>query len=556
VESDLSISQNEKNQAKILGLSQEKLFVLVCVLAAFLIRLSLVPQDSVINGDGVYYANLGKKLISGDIYGGISAYWAPLYSFLIGISTLFFRNLEFAGRFVSIVAGTLSVIPTYYLIRNFYGRKPAYLGTFLVLIHPLLIKSSGWVMTESLYTLIFTTAVLIGSYALRKGKRRDFFLLGLLLGTAYLTKPEAIGFVGLFFVLTLGAKFFRRNLRLSRLITGYFLLLLGFAIFFLPYVFFLHEKTGSWTISQKLLSNISASDSEKGLLELTDDGQTTMRDRLFGDVYESRIQPSEKFVRSVSNEPPHLKFNFKELVTKSLSHLRKQLREHIPEILPLPFILIALMGFLFGRWRRERTAKEIYLFSFVACTLLGYAVSVIELRYLLPIIPILIGWVSYGAVKLCDFLTKTVSNFWHLKPKLNPIWSRIFILFVLLASLVPVYVEQFRSDELQNVPFEEKQAGLWLNQNINSPSLVMASSAIPAYYAGANHIFIPNEDFSTVLEYAKRKKVNYLVVSERRLKNTPKAFPDGRRNFPDNWKLVYQDQSNPNFEVFVYQLSE
>src|ERR1700730_13243469 len=84
-------------------------------LLAFCIRLLMVKYSWGLDGDGVWYATLGKNLVSGNFKAGLSAYWPPLYPFLIGISSLVIHDLEFAGRFVSVLAGSLLVIPVYYL---------------------------------------------------------------------------------------------------------------------------------------------------------------------------------------------------------------------------------------------------------------------------------------------------------------------------------------------------------------------------------------------------------------------------------------------------------
>jgi len=77
MEQVLSSSRNEgvkKNQkVAILKFSKERIFILSSVFLTFLIRFIFIPQNTVINGDGIYYATLGKKMISGDLYGGISA---------------------------------------------------------------------------------------------------------------------------------------------------------------------------------------------------------------------------------------------------------------------------------------------------------------------------------------------------------------------------------------------------------------------------------------------------------------------------------------------------
>ena len=105
--------------------SAEVWFVTACTVSAFLLRLALTGTQAVINSDGIYYALLGKKLISGDITAGISAYWSPLYPFLLGVVSLFTGDLEFAGRLVSVLAGASLVIPGYALIRGFYGSRAA-----------------------------------------------------------------------------------------------------------------------------------------------------------------------------------------------------------------------------------------------------------------------------------------------------------------------------------------------------------------------------------------------------------------------------------------------
>ena len=556
---DLSTSENPddvESWPNALPRRNEAVFLAVCVVSAFVIRFLLIPQDSTIKGDGIYYATLGREIMLGNLSEGISAYWAPLYSILIGISSLFFQDLEFAGRFVSVVAGTLLIIPSYFLIQKFYGRIPAYIGTILVVIQPSLIMSSVWVMTESLYALIFTTVVLTGWLALKSGKGRSFFFTGLLFGAAYLTKPEALGFVVLFAALMLGGKFFCNNIGYRRLTINYLMLFIGLAIFVVPYVVFIHQKTGNWTISQKLLSNVPAVESNKGLLKLTDDGETTMRDRLFLDGYNTKGQTSKisQAIDPATANAPAAELDYKHLISKTFDQLYRQLREHIPAILPYFFIFLAGFGFFFKSWAMRRTAEEVYLFLFVACTFIGYAATVIELRYLYTIIPILMAWVAYGSVAFSGVITKTGSHFLKAGWKIKPVFVQVFILLILTVSLKALFLGQFGPPQLEDMPFEEKQAGLWLKNHAEPNSLVMASNATVAFYAGAKLIFLPDEEFSTILEYARRKKVNYVVLSERRLKNIPNAFRLAEEYCSKELSLVYQEEQAPNYKIRIYQM--
>src|SRR5215472_6153803 len=65
--------------------SSDWLYVSVLMLLAFVLRLFLLRYNEALDGDGVWYATLGHSLIAGNIKGGLSAYWPPLYPFLIGV---------------------------------------------------------------------------------------------------------------------------------------------------------------------------------------------------------------------------------------------------------------------------------------------------------------------------------------------------------------------------------------------------------------------------------------------------------------------------------------
>jgi len=203
------------------------------------------------------------------------------------------------------------------------------------------------------------------------------------------------------------------------------------------------------------------------------------------------------------------------LWSNTVKNLKKQLKQYILEIFPFPqlFILLVFIGFFFQPWTRLRTAKEIYLFSFFICTLIGYALTVIEVRYLYPIIPILIAWIANSIAQFGHWASNTASNVLPIDRKINPLSVQVLTSLIVFATLISPIVSRMNYKISEKHPFEEKQAGLWIKNQSISPSLIMAQSPIVAFYAGADHIFVPNEEFPKVLEYAKRKKVNYLVVS-------------------------------------------
>lgn len=532
------------------------LFLAGCTISAFLIRYFALPQNAVINGDGVYYASLGKKLILGNISDGISAYWSPIYSLLLGVTYLFTHEFESAGRIVSLVAGSFLIVPTYILLTNFFGKAAAYIGSILVVVHPLLITSSGWVMTESLYALIFTTAIISGWIALENSRAYIFLLTGCLFGAAFLTKPESIGFVALFLMIVVVSGLTKPGWEVKRAITAGLIFLAGFAIFFLPYVVFIHSKTGGWTVSQKLVSNSTFDEPGQGMLKLTKDGSTTLQERLWWDDYRegTRMSEGEPRLATPSTPQPGAGFSAVDLVSKTVRNLGKVLREYTRLLSPIPFVIIGAIGFITAPWTRERATKDLYLLSFVACTAIGYAATVIEVRYFYCLIPILVGWTGLGCVNIGRFTARHLEN-WTNTRWIAPVVIQVSLLLLLIASLIPLFSIESQKRAIDKVPYEEKSAGLWLRHNSDPHSIVMAPNATVAFYADAAHVFLPDEDVRTIRDYAVRRKVTHIVLSERRLKNRQAIYGLGDGSI-GGLELIYEDDAIDGYSVKIYKVAE
>ena len=559
------INSNNRTRLKLLFASAETKLVVLFVAAAFFLRLLFVRFQYVINTDGVYYAVMGKKLITGDFAGGMSSYWPPLYPFLVGVSSLFFSDLEFAGRFVSVVSGALLIIPAYLLIRHLYGSTAAALGAFLVMINPDLIQSSTALMTESVYTLVFTSGLLVGWHALGSNKTLHFLLTGLIFGAAYLLKPEAIAFVGLLLALTMAAKLFQTNRPIGKLSVNCLLLVIGFLIFSFPYILYLHQKTGRWTISQKLTNNTTLLSAGKGLLSLTDDGQTTKFDQLYGETYQTSDQPTPSPIQRVANErtasPAPVRVNQPSFAARSFDNLKIELKEIIPQIFPYLLIFLAIIGLFRRPWTGARTASEVYLILFLSATLIGYALTFVESRYLLPILPILLCWAANGIIEFEKWLRESAANLGIELPKQSWLIKAV-ISAVLALSLMPSIVRPMRVSQWEDLPFEQKQAGLWIREHSASPApLIMACGPWAAYYSGGKHLYIPNEPYGVTLDYAKRRKVNYLIIGEQcsttmpTLRNTSLAPLLDEQDVSPDIKLVYKNDEVADHKLLIYELT-
>ncbi len=531
------------------------MFLAGCMLVAFAVRYSLLPENGVVNGDGMYYTLLGERLVDGDIWNGLSAYWSPVYSFLTGVATLVVER-DSAGRWISLLAGVSLVAPSYLLMRDMFGAVAARAGMVLLVFHPFLVLASGWVMTESLYAFVFTTALCVGWRALSSFSSISFAITGILWGVSFLVKPEAIGYAVAMAVLLTGFLWVK-SVSFARIGTGLLSFIIGFLVLTFPYVLFLYQKTGDWTISQKIAVNFPAVDFEGELLELSPSGNLTMKDRVWGDDYETGFAMSTPSATSgKASSSRDLISDLSILGSKAATLLRKQIRDYFPALIPIPLALVAVFGFVGGHWSRERLSKEFYLVVFLLSTLLGYAASAVELRYLFPIIPLLIGWVANGVTVLGSILRPAFQRAAGQRWALNAPSLSIFLAVLLLVPVIPLYGIVFKTAAIADVPFEEKAAGLWIATHTAAKSpVVMSAHITPAFYAQASHIYLPDEDVNTVVNYASRRDVDYFVISNRRWKETPYLDPPSIAEHP-RLNLVHEVRIDEDHAAYIYALQK
>ncbi len=506
---------------------EEARAVLGWTLAAFVLRLILTLRvEHVISPDGVEYVTLGRNLVAGNFGAGMSTYFPPLYPLLVGLSSLVFPDAEFAGRFVSVVAGSLLVVPTYELIRRWYGSRVALVGAALVALHPVLVYYSTVVLTEATYTLLFTCGVLAGWAALDGGSARAHALAGAAFGACYLLKPEAAAFVLLLVVLVLCRKLFDRAHTLRLTARNAVVLVAGFVLLAAPYLIYLRQRTGGWTFSGKTAGHILQGSRRAG-----------------GDLS--------------THVAPHL-----DALTPGLANtivqLAKALRfeyELFNLLFPVVLIMLAALGLFRERWTRARAWREAYLLAFVLATLAGYAVTLPNIRFFVPLVPLVLCWVSRGLIEFEGWTIETMKSFGESRGLSRRV-ERLFVPLVaalLLASLVPVTVYLLRGDKWGDYG-GQKRAAVWIKEHDAEPSpVVMATVPVAAFYARGRHVTLLDEDYAAFIERARREGVGHVVVNEREFKNMKRlrTLLEEAGEHP-GLRLAYSITEAPGHKILVY----
>jgi len=502
--------------------------VSILTLAAFAIRLlslhfyHFIGVDGGV--DGVGYAVSGKNLFSGLGYsfqGTPQLVNPPLYPILIGISWLFTHNLEFSGQMVSIITGSLLVIPVFYLAKEMFGRKAGLWSAIFVVICPPLIFGSTEVRVASLYTLLLWTVVAVGWKALQSKYLIWSVLAGLMLALCYLTRAEAIMFMPIFLLLYLLSFKLKTGSYLSivkLIVFKSVILIIVFSLVSSPLWIFLYRHTGAWTFSGRgahTFTGYYGDDWERVNFELSSDlegAQSKWLEEggLLNFVISNRQELLARWGHNLAS-------------IWSSEDRQSQLLGISPWIVRSGLVfLILFISFGFIKFTRARhiAAKHIYMLVIASSSLIYFFFG-IDWRYFYPYFPFLLLVLALIIVMLQNW---SIRNIIHTNRALTKIilYLPLGILLFAMGSYSGVLIGK----KLSYAPYEYKIVGQWMKENIDdveNKSVMSRKAGVP-FYAEARHEPLYYGEYPGLIEYARSKKVDYLVIDEWTIPRTRPQF--------------------------------
>ena len=512
---------------------KERKIVFLLTLAALVLRTLhcwLFSNELVIGGDQMQNILLARNLAEGNFYGVLHPYWTPFYPILIGIVTYFINSLILPSIILSILAGSLAVPLTYYLVKQSYGCRESLIAAVLAVFYPQLLNSVFMLGTENVYLLWIIGALIVGWRGLKTSSSTDFLLTGILLGFAYLTRPEAFAYPLFFGAMAIGKSIWQKKILTRALITQLAALLLGFAILAMPYILYLRCATGTWTISDKTKINT-----------------------VVGEV-------SEHEEESEFNDlPGNINFQNGKIVVKAIALNLLTIHKSFPSLLP-PFLLIFVaLGLFRESWNKEKLLRESYLIIFCLISVLGYAVSTVQVRYFYILLPVFFGWIAHGIVEAEKWIEE--SNHKLLPHRFyDSVWNgRLVTTLCLFAVYFYVFPLNFYIRETarawQETAYEERAAGLWLKDNSKPSSLIFSASRRPVFYAEGRQLTPTKTDVQEILTEIKNSRVEYVITSDRCLIRNPylRGLTEALQNAPE-FELVYQHEDFPGYKISIFKM--
>jgi len=529
---------------------KDALWMALLLAAALVARILFARTNPVIEVDGVIYATLARNMMEGKgylgLFGSTDLIFPPLFPYLIAGVMLIADNAESAARWVSTAAGTLLVLPVFWLARRIYGRWEAWVASILAAFYPLMLAASTAAFSEMIFTFFIFSAVAAAWFGGEDGRAKLWVASGFLFGLGHLVKPQAIHLMAVVIVMAL---VLLPKVRTSAARTCVFLLsmLIPVILVMSPYVAFLYRHTGkvildgktsiNYHISRRVGSGMSFREAAYGLDK---DGNPA---GILPDY--SRLVGRYGFRDMVSTLP--------ELLRNAARNIRPFVKKSVLIVFsPLVVALVAI-GWTAEPWNTFRLRYELFL-AWAVAALVGMilALAVME-RYFPPVAPFVLIWTARGIRSVVEWFSRTARN-------LGIPWggalTRAFS-WILVAVTIGSGAGLFMATTVysESKVREARLGGEWLLSHTSPPRRIMAGHSPIAYYAKGEYFLTPCAPAESLLKYARRYGVEYLVIDQRYLDDRPQiaSWIDPTKA-PPGLDLLHIVDSVPGARLVIYKI--
>ena len=430
------------------------LLAAILFLAAVL-RLWLASRNAGLTMDSPLYMEMARTLARGEPAVGPAHHG---YSAIVALVGALVPGRLLPGRIVSFAAGLMVVALGYFLVRSTLAPRWAALAASLLAFHPLLAVYSGPVMTETSYLALLVAALLLVD-------RRRLFLGGAVLGLGYAIRPEAL--VAAAGVAALARGGWRGGL----------LVLAGFGLVAAPYVGYLSQERGEFTLTPK------------SALVRPPDTEPRQAEWRVGDARRPVSEPHRTLIGRFRWAMPGMA---KRYLPQLAGHTRRLI-----EAWPWPLMALSLLGLAIRRGPEAGTLVHLVVLPLLA---VGP-----DIRFAMLFLPAL-------AVYAAAAVAWSAARWPRAGAAVTVAGIGLAIAGIAWGWAGPSGRHALRFDD-GPMP-QMREAGEWLQRNGRPGATVMDRKAYVPFFAGMRHVQLPDDDYETIVEYARASGVDYLVLEE------------------------------------------
>jgi 4-amino-4-deoxy-L-arabinose transferase-like glycosyltransferase len=515
----------------VLGSERRDLALLLGLALGLRILLYKLTYVIAIDGAAVYFP-MADLFASGRWLEGLAIGYHPMYPLLAAFLSKVFGNLQFSAQMVSVLFGTLTVIPVFYLARGVGNGRAGFFSSLFLAILPYHVELSADLLSDVTYTFFFISAIWLGWRALKTEDWKMFLLAGFAIGFAYLDRAEGIGLL-----LPLSLWIFLRKNRFhkkSGWTKGFaiIILLLSFLFVASPYVLYLRSYTGTWTISRKpAVNKVMLLIKEKLFFQKLEDKRVEKFDHFVQKLQQERDGGGSGFVKWLKGTGSFFKF-------------------FVMTCHPLLFLLF-IVGLIKRRvnpsWRGE---------GFLISNLLLYVLilfwlassSYISHRYFVPFVVLCLVWSGRGLMETHLWLREKISSKRWEKARFLESRGLLCLTLITVIAILPSAIHPSRKGKIAR-----KEAGLWIKNHSASKPPIFTDMVQVNHYAGGQWVPLRKVGLSydELVSKAEKAGADFLVLSEEHIERICPGFFEMQR--PEDLKEVFR-VSRAGETIIVYHI--
>lgn len=451
-------------------------------------------------GDGLFYAAIAEQLF---LFGHAHDYlllFPPGYPLLVALFR-FVLSLDSALVFVSLLAGSVVPVLTWWMARGIVDERAAWYAWGLSCCSPLLLGLSMERLADSMFIALVLAA--LGCLFMYFHCRRVVWFLAFSLCSALCvqTKPEGLVLAA---VQSLICVFTFRWYTLIRRLLPVGLLWVIIALVGSPYWILLHQRTGVWMVSGKTSLNLLHARAKAEVRDHSEELKVVYRQAFALDATGrlAFLTRDDGFWNYLSEDPRRALRVYGDNVKRGLGVFS-------PAAVPL---IVAMCVGIMGLWTRGRRMDLVLLASpLVLLVLPPFFVSLAQPsfhpgRLAGPVVPVLVILASVGLNQI------QVASKW---PRLG-LW---ILVAWSLGCLAFAWQETQRLDSANQVErramdLHREQVSQWLAANTRTNAVIASTNLLDDVYGGRRSVWLPWEETPGLLDYLRSRGVEY-VLQER-----------------------------------------
>ncbi len=480
--------------------------VVAPLVVAGCLRLLFAFADNVVGPDEAAYLATGKNIWEGRgiVYlGQPQLHFPALLPIVLGALAKVTPEPHHATVIVTFVTSVALVAVLGALAWRVAGRGAGILTLWIAALSPGLsvIVTRGAGGSEAPYALLVFAAALV---AVGSGRWNDppslvrSFVVGLLVGAAYLVRPEGIAIAAVFGVIlairAIGGRLRRDAFTLAnakRVLALGLACGAGLLVLVSPYVGFLHSHSGKWELTAKSVDvNIEA---WRDVAENDRVGRDTHLYKLSQDGLSTRQK--QYALSALAREHPKAYLG---IVAENIRQFYKSLLSPNTTLMPgWRLIALPLLPFaFFALWRHRSRAPVIALTGILGLALITVLGFFVLNRYLPPVIA---AFAVLAGIGLGDLSLKR---------------QRLWVAIGLVASVCSLltYFEGPHGPQFVRERPDLQVATRWMRGRIEPKAIVMTRSTALPYYLPSNRLLVPPvTDVARLYRYANHHGVKYFL---------------------------------------------